>query len=250
MMRAHTITTTRLALLLSLLALGALGLIACGGADDEDSATEAKVSADTTTKATGHPDTTTEAKLSRERVQELWAKLSREQVQELRVKLSRERVQELKREANAKAKLSREQVQELKREANTWASVFAVSACNNRYTGQPICGRLICRRDAVGPPIENCTRVSAAYQRSFADATVEDIKSERILLVGWTDSPLYEAAVKFSNGEAVVFAGLAPSAPEPPDGSCAGAGAGESCSWNIAEADHNRRFVESAAPRE
>jgi hypothetical protein len=35
-MRAHTITTTKLALLLSLLALGALGLVACGGGDDDE----------------------------------------------------------------------------------------------------------------------------------------------------------------------------------------------------------------------
>jgi hypothetical protein len=34
-MRAHTITTTKLALLLSLLAIGALGLVACGGGDDD-----------------------------------------------------------------------------------------------------------------------------------------------------------------------------------------------------------------------
>jgi len=37
-MRAHTITTTKLALLLSLLALGALGLVACGGGDDDETA--------------------------------------------------------------------------------------------------------------------------------------------------------------------------------------------------------------------
>jgi hypothetical protein len=218
-MRAHAITTTKPALLLSLLALGALGLVACGGGDDEDTTTEAKVSADTTTEATASPDTTTEPKLSREQV--------------------RERVQELK------WKLSREQVRELKRAANDWASLFAINACN-RYMGQPICGQFYCRREMVGPPIENCTPVSAAFQESFADATVEDIKSERILLVGWTDRPLYEAAVKFSNGEVVVFAGLAPGAPEPRDGSCAGGGPGESCSWNIAEADVNRRFIEAA----
>jgi hypothetical protein len=234
-MTAHTITT-RLALLLSLLALGALGLIACGGGDDEDSATEAKAPPDTTTEATAPRDTTTEAKLSREQVQELKAKPSR---------LSREQVQELKREANIKAKLSREQVQELKREANAWASLFAVRACN-KYMGQPICERLDCVRHVVNPT-ENCTPVSAAFRKSFADATIEDIKSERIVLVGWTDRPLYEAAVKFSNGVAVVFDGFAPpGAPEPPDGSCAGAGPEESCSWNIAEVDVNRRFVEAA----
>jgi hypothetical protein len=43
------------ALVLSLLALGALGLVACGGGDDED----------TTAAARFPPDTTTEAKPSR-----------------------------------------------------------------------------------------------------------------------------------------------------------------------------------------
>jgi hypothetical protein len=194
--------------------------------DDEDTTTEATGPPDTTTEATGPQDTTTEATgppIPRQR------RNSREQVQELKTKLSREQVQELKREANIKAKLSREQVQELKRAANDWASLFATNACRNRYTGQPVCMRL--------------TPVPAAFQKSFADATVEDIKSERIVLVGWTDRPYYEAAVKFSNGEVVVFGGGSPG-----PGSCAGAGSG--CVWNIAEPDHNRRFLEAAAPRE
>jgi hypothetical protein len=217
----------RLALLISLLALAALGLVGFGGGDDEDSATAAKVSADTTT-ATARPDTTTEAKLSREQAQELWAKLSRKQKQELKAKLSREQVQELKRDANTEAKLSREQVQELKREANTWASLFADRACN-RYMGQEMCMRLACKRRY------HCTPMSAAFQESFADATVEDIKSERIELVRWIDRPLYEAAVKFSNGEVVVFVDVCPGGP---------------CKWGIADVDHNRRFVQAAAPRE
>jgi hypothetical protein len=104
------------ALLLSLLALAALGLVACGEGHDEDSATEAKVSAHTPPEG----------------------------------KLSREQAQELKGET-----LPREQVQELKREANTWAALFAgvatsqlvheraapPNACN-RYVGQPVCERL------------------------------------------------------------------------------------------------------------
>jgi hypothetical protein len=154
--------------------------------------------------------------------------------------LAREQV----REANIKAKLSREQVRELKRAANDWASRFAVRACN-RYMGQPWCARLDCVVEMV-TPIENCTPLSEAFQKSFADATVEDIKSEHIVLVGWTDGPYYEAAVKFSNGEVVVFGGGIPH--EPPAGSCAGPGSG--CVWNLAELDHNRRFLEAAAPRE
>jgi hypothetical protein len=190
----------KLALLLSLLALGALGLIACGGGDDDDSATE----------ATAPADTATEPKLSRERAQELMAKLSVGQVRKL------------------KAKLSREHAEELRRVANDWASRFVTDACN-RYMGQPVCERL-------GVP------VSPAFKKSFADATVEDINSERITLVGWTDRPYYLAAVKFSNGEVVGFGGVP--GPEPPDGSCAGAGSG--CVWNLAEPDENRRFLEAA----
>ena len=45
---AHTIITTRPALLLSLLALGALGLVAFEGGADEATATEATVSPETT----------------------------------------------------------------------------------------------------------------------------------------------------------------------------------------------------------
>jgi hypothetical protein len=121
------------------------------------------------------------------------------------------------------AKLSREQVQELKREANTWASLFADRACN-RYMGQTICERL--------------TPMSPAFQKSFADATVEDIK--RIVLVDyWTERPLYEAAVKFSNGEVVVFVDV-------PPGGCPGG----PCKWGIADLDRqNRHFLAAAAPR-
>ena len=189
-MRAHTVTTTTLALL-SLLALSALGLVACGEGDDQGTTTAAKASADTTTEA----------------------------------------------------KLSREQVRELKRAGNDWASLFATHACN-RYMSQPMCVRLGCPRHGV--LIENCTPVSAAFQKSFADATVEDIKSERLVPVGWADGPYYEAAVKFSNGEVVVFGAVR--GPEPPTGSCKGAES--KCVWNPAEPDHNRRFLEAAAPRE
>ncbi len=193
----------RRALLLSLLALGALGLVACGGGDDEDSATAAKVSAGHHDGGDSPPVTTPEAKLSPEKMHRL------------------------------------------KREANTWASLFADRACN-RYMGQPMCERLDCIREAVsanvrvhgGGRIENCTPVSAAFQKSFADATVEDIK--RIVLVDyWKDRPLHEAAVKFSNGEVVVFVDV-------PPGGCPGG----PCSWGIADLDRNTHFLAAAAPRE
>jgi hypothetical protein len=221
----------RLALLISLLALAALGLVGFGGGDDEDSATAAKVSADTTT-ATARPDTTTEAKLSREQAQELWAKLSRKQKQELKAKLSREQVQELKRDANTEAKLSREQVQALEREANEWARDFSRGGVCDKYMGQPTCAAL-----GSAPPDLGERDVSEAFQESFADATVEDIESERIELAGWTDRPLYVAAVKFTNGEVVVFRGG--------DESFTCAGGGDACIWSTDE-DHNRRFIQAA----
>jgi hypothetical protein len=207
------------ALLLSLLALGALGLVACGG-DDEDSATEAKASADTT-RATARPNPTTEAKLSREQVQELKAKLPREQVQEL------------KRDANTEAKLSREQVQALEREANEWARDFSRGGVCDKYMGQPTCAAL-----GSAPPDLGERDVSEAFQESFADATVEDIESERIELAGWADRPLHVAAVKFSNGEVVVFSGG--------DESFTCAGGGSACIWSLADNDHNRRFIRAA----
>jgi hypothetical protein len=212
------------AILLSLLALGALGLVACGGDDDEDSATEAKASADTTT-ATARPDTTAEAKgigdLQR------GSKEAR--------KLSREQVQELKRDANTEAKLSRWQVQALEREANEWARDFSRGGVCDKYTGQPMCVRL----SGSGPdPEVHGPGVSEAFQESFADATVEDIESARIELVRWAAHPLYVAAVRFSNGEVVVFSGG--------DESFTCAGGGDACIWSIADEDHNRRFIQAA----
>jgi hypothetical protein len=223
-MRAHTTTTPKLARLLSLLALGALGLVACGGGDDDQSGAASET--DTTTEATARPDYAL-GKLS-ERAR----------------KNVREQVQELKRDANTEAKLSPEQVQALKREANEWARLFSRGWVCNKYTGQPMCVRLSGSGPGAGV---HAPSVSAEFRKSFADATVEDIRSERIVLAGWRDRPLYVAAVKFSNGEVVVFSGGQPG-PEPPAGSCAG-GDGE-CAWNIAEEDYNRRFVEAAAPRE
>ena len=82
--------------------------------------------------------------------------------------------------------------------------------------------------------IENCTPVSAAFQRSFADATVEDIALKGIAVLGKpVAEPVYQAAVKFSNGEVVVFS--------------AGAGV-KHPEWGIGPSNH--RFVQAAAPLE
>jgi hypothetical protein len=60
---------------------------------------------------------------------------------------------------------------------------------------QSVCERLACH-GKMGEPIENCTPVSAAFQQTFADATVEDIA------IGWHGAHA-RAAVKFSNGVVV-----------------------------------------------
>ena len=198
--------TKKLALPLSLLALGALGLTDCGGGDE----TTTSVVTQTVTEAT------------------------------------------VPQETRLPTKPSSEVVQALTRDANTWASLFAVRDCN-RYMGQPICERLSC-----GPPPEmvvepadwtkNCTPVSAAFQESFADATVEDIEYKGTERVDGPAGYFHLAAVTYSNGEVVVFSGGRPEV-ENPQGSCAGSGG--DCSWNVAsEPGQNRRFVQAAAPLE
>jgi hypothetical protein len=142
----------RPALLLSLLALGALGLVACG--DDDDQTTAASET-----------------------------------------------------ETTLPAKPPPAQVQALRRDANTWARLFSRGGVCNKYMGQPICVRL--------------TPVSAAFQKSFADATIEDIKLKAIEQVPPPVDSIYRAAVKFSNGEVIMFSGGVPG-PEAPAGSCAG----------------------------
>ncbi len=170
-----------------------------------------------------------------------WIKRSVAQRRDRRAKVSAD--------TTAEAKLSTEQVQELrsipgggyvlKWEANEWARLFSRGGVCSKYVGQPICVRL----SGFGPGAGlHAPSVSAAYQKSFAGATVEDIKSVRTVRVGWTDSPLHLAAVRFSNGEVVVFSGGAEGF------TCAGNGSG--CTWSLAEPDQNRRFLEAAAPRE
>jgi hypothetical protein len=162
----------------------ALFLAGCGG-DDEDGATEARVSPETTTETQAPPDTT------------------------------------------LPPKPSPELVQALRRDANTWASLFADRACN-KYMGEPMCERI--------------RPVSAAFQKSFADATVEDIEHKGIEQVGRPAGSIYVAAVTFSNGVVVVFGGGRPEA-VPPAESCPGTGSG--CVWKVEGPDQNRRFIQA-----
>jgi hypothetical protein len=61
--------------------------------------------------------------------------------------------------------------------------------------GQGVCARLYCRR---------CV---AAYQKTFAGARVEDIALTGLKLIGPPHFTSYRAAVRFSNGEVVMFGG-------------------------------------------
>jgi hypothetical protein len=138
----------------------------------------------------------------------------------------------------------RTQVQALRRAANEWAPSFAAKGCTFEAQG-PSPGHLPRGSE------ELCARLRpllAAFQKSFADATVEDIKFKGVEAPPNRDPiprsqrpPLYRAAVKFSNGEVVVFIGGGP----PVRPGCAGA-----CDWVLADPDQNRRFVQGGAPRE
>ena len=123
-----------------------------------------------------------------------------------------------------------ELVQALRRDASTWASLFADTGCNmNKYMAEPMC--------------EEIGSVSAAFQKSFADATVEDIEHKGIEQVGPPAGSIYVAAVTFSNGVVVVFGGGRPEA-VPPAESCPGAGSG--CVWKVEGPDQNRHFMQAA----
>ena len=196
----------KLALPLSLLALGALGLVACGGDDDQDTTAEAQVSAGSTAETRFPAETTTEAKVSPD------------------ISL-------------VPAKHSPELVRALRQDANTWASRFATKACN-RYMSQPLCVRLDCSQ------LENCAPVLAAFQQSFADATVEDIKYKGIEQVGGPLGSIYLAAVTYSNGVVVVFGGGRPEV-ELPAGSCPGSSG--DCTWALANVESNRRFIQASS---
>jgi hypothetical protein len=121
------------------------------------------------------------------------------------------------------------QAQDLRRAANDWAPRFATKAC---AANRP---ELLCAR--LDRP------VSAAFRKSFADATVEDIKRKGIEQVPGPVGSIYLAAVTYSNGVVVVFGGGRPEV-ELPAGSCPGSGG--DCTWGLADVESNRRFIQAA----
>ena len=123
------------ALLLSLLALGALGVVACGGGDDD----RATASESEITVGSGGEVTTAEAGLAAKNPLSLKERIGTK--------------------ANAWAALFAE---------GGWPpSVW-------RYMGQPAGERMGCER-VGNRAIANCTPPSAAFRQSFADATVDRV---------------------------------------------------------------------------
>ena len=221
-MRVHT-TTTKVALLLSLLALGALGLVACGGGDD-DQTTAASAS-----EITDNPTTYDFDQLAADPADNKFCGITaRRGLTVVEGEIScREARRLMHRVANNRLPYQwrcigpegatggyevctnlpgassrivmrvefprRYRKQEVEQIANDWASLFAARFARTdcTYETQPVCERIACEH--VGNvPIKNCTPPSAAFRRSFEDATVQDIAIKG-----------QKAAVKFSNGEAV-----------------------------------------------
>jgi hypothetical protein len=230
-MRAHT-TTTKVALL-SLLALGGLGLVACGGGDDDGttaaSATEITDSRTTydelaadpaDNKSCGVADrrglTVVEGDISCREVRRLMHRVAYNRLPyqwrcigpegatggyevctnlpgaSSRIVISVRFPGEAVTAADPENKNRLSDEEEITKVGNEWAQLFAKpGSVPCRYMSQPVCERIACER--VGDvPIKSCTPPSAAFRRSFEDATVEDIAIKG-----------RNAGVKFSNGEAV-----------------------------------------------
>jgi hypothetical protein len=74
---------------------------------------------------------------------------------------------------------------------NKWARLFGFGRRCNEYMTQPACERIDCAR---GFKTKNCTPLSVKVQRSFANATAQDIAIKGDF-----------AGVRLSNGETVEF---------------------------------------------
>jgi hypothetical protein len=222
-MRAHTITTIKLALLLSLLALGAFGLVACGGGDDD------KTTAASKTETTDNPTTYDFDELAADPADNKSCGVSENRgltvvegeisCREARRLMHRVAYNRLPYQwrcigpegatggyevctnlPGASSRIvmrvqfpRRYREQEVEQTGNEWASLFAAvdGGTSCAYETQPVCERIACEH--VGHvPIKNCTPPSAAFRRSFEDATVQDIAIKG-----------RKAGVKFSNGKAV-----------------------------------------------
>ena len=234
-MRAHTITTTKLALLLSLLALGALGLVACGGGDDDQTtaASETETTRDelaADNKSCGRFDryrfAVVEGDIScrvARRVMDgmvygrppgAWiCSGSDSPVQcfnaagAIRAHVHKD---VLRRWRAAEARRvhiggNAGDVAFITKVGNEWAPLFAkdVSAACDYMYGQPLCEEFFGR---VGEPPE--VRRPSGFQKSFANATVERVQvkdAKQIKTKDGTLIELHKAVSEFSNGELVEF---------------------------------------------
>ena len=219
-MRAHT-ATTEVALLLSLLALGALGLVACGGGDDDEttatSATEITDDRTTYDELAADPADNKSCGVSESRgLTVVEGDFSCREARRLMHRVAYNRLpyqwrcigpegatggyEVCRNLPGASSRIvmrvqfpRRYREQEVEQTGNEWASLFAAGGARTgcAYETQPVCERIACQH--VGHvPIKNCTPPSAAFRRSFEDATVQDIAIKG-----------QNAGVKFSNGEAV-----------------------------------------------
>jgi hypothetical protein len=85
--------------------------------------------------------------------------------------------------------------EEIERIGNRWAQRFGSGNSCFGHMSQPLCERIDCAH-VGGVRIKNCTPLTAAFQESFEEATVQDI-----VIRG------YRAAAMFSNGEVITLHG-------------------------------------------
>jgi hypothetical protein len=216
----------KLALMLSLLALGALGLTSCGGGNDDDtiaaSAAETPVAseADPARKpcrpfsfyrlAVDKGDISCRGgrrvilDLANNRLPGSWSctgldadvVCTKEPGASSTIVITAHFDSEAAAvEADPGTILSDEEV--IGRKANDWAGLFAMdalAACRYYAGGQPACERAGCQRVGHPEPIRNCAPPSSEFRESFADATVERVA---------VSAP--GATAEFSNGESVQF---------------------------------------------
>ena len=218
----------KLALLLLLLTLGALGLVACGGGDDDaaTAASETEVTRDRTScgdlLVSGGPyplvkvavvEGNVSCRVARGVIEDLYrgkGRLADAEHAPPPFDLVRgswrcggtdsvKGCTKAQRTPSAKTirAHARTNQEVIGGKANEWAAAFAkdaLAACRYYAGVQPSCERAACQRVGHPEPIKNCTPPSSEFRESFANATVE-----RVVV----DAP--GATVEFSNGESVQF---------------------------------------------
>jgi hypothetical protein len=173
----------KLTLLLSLLALGALGFTACGAGDDDQTA------------AASETEATHENRLATRTPTEIGATVPTSARGE-RQKAAALQSTAAGRPVSTVYSIGGDE-ERIEQNGNKWEAAFAAGRADCRYMGQPACERMYCER--VGNwPIKNCTPPSAEFRESFADATVE-----RVVV----SEDHRHATAGFSNGESVEFEG-------------------------------------------